>query len=524
MQRWVRTNGLIGATVLPASASARSATKTRRSIAFLFALFGVFAAIGFLHLILYLFLRHPIATLYYAAFSILLSIYLGAAALVSSSESLRAVLVLVRILISATAFALLFLDAFLYSTFYGHLKRQFWLLLAVAVVWSLWAFFPVGRVFNVLSGIAFAVFALEGARVIGIANWNKKDGARIIGAGFMVTFLFVIYSILASMGLVPKIPSDIAPYFYLGIPLSSSIYLAWNFARTSKGLENLSLHLEDEVKQRTVELREATVQAEAASETKSQFLANMSHELRTPLNAIIGYSEMLSEEATDAGDENYIPDLDKIRTSGKHLLGLINDILDLTKIESGRMELYIETFDVAQMVEDVAATVQPLLDKNVNSLRVELSPDVGLVRADQVKVRQMLFNLLSNATKFTEQGVITLSAERATGAGGGEEIIFRVSDTGIGMTDEQQSRLFQPFMQAGGVDDEEVRRDRARARHHQALRRDDGRLDRGHERIRRRNCLHTALRRSSTDDAVPTRKSADWPPGARTDAARQPFS
>jgi signal transduction histidine kinase/DNA-binding response OmpR family regulator len=447
LRRWLQRSGLISVTVLPASASARSANQTRRTSAFLLGLFGVFAAIGFLHLLLYLFLRHPVANLYYAFFSILLAIYLACAAALASAESLRTILFLARVIVAATAVSLLSLIAFLYSTFYGRMQRQFWLLAALAMIWSVTGFFPSGSVFSRVSGVAFAIFALEGLRVIGAANWKKKEGARILGVGFMVTFLFVLYSILANMGIVPKLPPGLGPLGYLGIPLSSSIYLAWNFARTSRGFENLSLHLEDEVKQRTIELREAKVQAEAASETKSQFLANMSHELRTPLNAIIGYSEMLSEEATDAGDKAYVDDLDKIRSSGKHLLGLINDILDLTKIESGRMELYIETFDVKQMAAEVASTIQPLLDKNGNSLRLEVAPAVGTIRADQTKVRQMLFNLLSNATKFTEGGVITLSADRATGAGG-EEIIFRVKDTGIGMTAEQQSRLFQPFMQA----------------------------------------------------------------------------
>jgi hypothetical protein len=204
------------------------------------------------------------------------------------------------------------------------------------------------------------------------------------------------------------------------------------------------------------ELRRAKEAADAASMAKSQFLANMSHELRTPLNAIIGYSEMLQEEVVDLGQNGLRPDLEKIHGAGKHLLGLINDILDLSKIEAGKMTLYVEEFDVAQMVREVATTVQPLVAKNTNRLEVICPADIGPMRADLTKVRQVLFNLLSNACKFTEKGTITLRVERASGGDAGSsgrdarapQLTFHVSDTGIGMTAEQISRLFEAFAQA----------------------------------------------------------------------------
>jgi len=192
------------------------------------------------------------------------------------------------------------------------------------------------------------------------------------------------------------------------------------------------------------ELQEANGQLAEASRHKSQFLANMSHELRTPLNAIIGYSEMLQEEAEDLGSETFLPDLQRINAAGKHLLGLINDILDLSKIEAGRMDLFVETFEVGQLVRDVAAIAQPLIEKNSNTLVVECPGDMDSMHADLTKVRQTLFNLLSNAAKFTDHGTITLSVAREPD----DWIKFAVSDTGIGMTEEQLGRLFAAFSQA----------------------------------------------------------------------------
>jgi signal transduction histidine kinase/DNA-binding response OmpR family regulator len=194
-------------------------------------------------------------------------------------------------------------------------------------------------------------------------------------------------------------------------------------------------------------LRAAKEAAEDASRAKSQFLANMSHELRTPLNAILGYSEMLKEEAQDLGQDDFIPDLNKIHASGKHLLNLINDILDLSKIEAGKMQLYLERFEVANLVNDVATTVRPLVEKNANRLELRLDSGLGVIRADVTKVRQCLFNLLSNACKFTQNGTIALEAARER-KGGQDWVIFRVRDSGIGMSAEQVKKLFQAFTQA----------------------------------------------------------------------------
>ena len=187
--------------------------------------------------------------------------------------------------------------------------------------------------------------------------------------------------------------------------------------------------------------------SEDASRAKSAFLANMSHELRTPLNAIIGYSEMLQEDLRERGAADLVPDMAKIHGAGKHLLRLINDILDVSKIEAGKMDLLPEVFDVATVVRDVAATIGPLAQARGNTLEVRCAQSIGFMNADLTRVRQVLLNLLSNAAKFTEGGRISLEVDRMAM---NEEawMRFRVRDTGIGMTPEQLARLFKAFTQA----------------------------------------------------------------------------
>jgi signal transduction histidine kinase len=255
---------------------------------------------------------------------------------------------------------------------------------------------------------------------------------------------------------IAKISSYIAaPINVYGKPygtvnFSSLTKRASPFAETDKDLVNLigswvSVAIERQLQQQ--ELRVAKESAESANKTKSAFLANMSHELRTPLNAIIGYSEMLSEESHGSGNRGAIGDLEKINLSGRHLLSLINDVLDLSKIEAGRMEFVFEDFSVEPVINEVVATIKPSVYKNNNQLQISLDGNHHELHADKMRFKQVLYNLLSNANKFTKHGNIYVNVKHLR-RDDRDCLSIEIKDTGIGMSTEQMNRVFEAFTQA----------------------------------------------------------------------------
>jgi len=273
-----------------------------------------------------------------------------------------------------------------------------------------------GQPVQIADVLADSEYALVDVQKIG--NYRTALGIPLVREG-------------VSIGALGLTRSQVRPF------TDKQIELAATFADQAViAIENVRLF--DEIQEKSRQLAEA-------SQHKSQFLANMSHELRTPLNAIIGVSEMLREDA-EALKQDTEP-LDRVLGAGRHLLALINDVLDLSKIEAGRMELHLETFPLVPVIKDVAKTIQPIATKNGNRLVINYAADLGTIYADQTRFRQSLLNLASNANKFTEKGTVTIAA-RQRQENDRDWVTIAVTDTGIGMTADQMGKLFQEFSQA----------------------------------------------------------------------------
>jgi len=282
-----------------------------------------------------------------------------------------------------------------------------------------------------------AMLQLMGARVDeaahDVSNFYHKAVMlmSIIGGAIFLLSGYIVYYVVSKISRIE----------------AESANRAEKLADTNKELVSLTENLEGMVESRTHELADARDHAVSANKAKSTFLANMSHELRTPMNAILGYSEMLIEEAEDVGQDDFVPDLKKINQAGTHLLSLINDVLDLSKIESGKMEAFAEDLDVGALIDQVAGTVQPLMSKNNNQLIIKRGEQLCHAHQDHTKMRQSLLNMLSNAAKFTHEGTITLQVERKPQTDG-EWLVFSVTDTGIGIPADKLEHVFEEFSQA----------------------------------------------------------------------------
>lgn len=273
--------------------------------------------------------------------------------------------------------------------------------------------------------------------------------SKTIAIGILIAIITLANDIAVDRAWVQA--PRLMPYGFAALVLLMALSLSNRFSRVYAEVDALRADLEKRVEERTEKLSELNVklaersrEVAEASLAKSQFLANMSHELRTPLNAIIGYSEMIQEDVQEKGLNDFIPDLTKIREAGKHLLGIINDILDLSKIESGNVSLHLEEFKISTMIQDLGTTAAPLIEKNRNMLKICIQENIGVMRGDIKRLRQVLLNLISNAAKFTENGTIRIEVSRDQS----DWVNFRVSDTGIGMSAEQKTKVFQAFTQA----------------------------------------------------------------------------
>lgn len=422
----------------------------KRSLAAAMLLAGILGALTVLHFLLFVFHPPAVSNIYYALLTGLATI---AAVLTGSPGAWAtgpyALMLYLAIFVSGLRL--------LYAHFSPRLPVQFWAAAAYLAAMAAAAFafdkttLRESSRFLILCGALYLSVIAEMVRVLFVAVVNGRRGSLTVGAGFALFVLCQLSVPLAAWEPVRNLLGEaISANLYqigmAGFVIANSVHLAREFAYTQRRL----LDANHEIEAKNSELEAAFQTAEAARQqaseanlAKSAFLASVSHELRTPLNAIIGYSEMLEEEAPEIGADSMTPDLKRIQSAARHQLGLVNDILDLSKIEAGRMSVHVSVFSPEEILRDMVQTVRPLAAKNNNTLEIEIPGALPPMGTDQTKLRQILLNLLSNALKFTRDGMVRLSARVDADA-----IVFEVADTGIGMSPAQMARLFQPFTQA----------------------------------------------------------------------------
>ncbi|MGD8939635.1 MAG: ATP-binding protein [Gammaproteobacteria bacterium] len=301
-------------------------------------------------------------------------------------------------------------------------------------------------IFADMSGLSVAMYTMSeaGAVIFSFYLWViMGNGLRF---GKLYLFIAMVCAIVG-FGVVAVTNAFWSqhPPLSIGI-LIGFVALPLYFSKLLTRLTNVNATLESRVSERTSELEVARDHALAANKAKTQFLANMSHELRTPLNAIIGYSEMLEEGALEERRSNDLADLKKINYAGKHLLEMINDILDLSKIESGEMSLKREPVNIQTLLQNIIETIHPMLKQNNNAIVVKIDSDLSTINVDKLRLRQVLLNLVSNANKFTNNGTIELQAMMCN-AGNKQYVEISVRDTGIGISEKDMIAIFNPFTQ-----------------------------------------------------------------------------
>lgn len=272
------------------------------------------------------------------------------------------------------------------------------------------------------------------------ASKFKEEGALFSLISFLLFYITVVIAILYEVDF-PLLPS-LLPYSLLAFIFSQSYLISYRFSKAFKEVEQLNLNLEKRVEERTESYLKAKLSADAANDAKSRYLSFITHELRTPITAVNGYTELLLEDLEDAKLSEYIDDVSKIKTASSHLISLVNNVLDMSKIEAGKMDVFVEEFDIKSLLIEIHTTIDPIFKLNKNKFKITISPEIDVMKNDRLKIKQILLNILGNATKFSQNGNVELSVAQKK-----NQILFKVKDSGVGMSEEQMQTLFDSYTQ-----------------------------------------------------------------------------